>query len=71
MPGSDTTAAVDVIGDQTATEAATTSAAAVPESEPVAPYVGAGLGALALALGAGFFWYSPPSPVARARSAHG
>jgi len=31
--------------------------AAAVESKPVAPYVAAGLGALALALVAGFFWY--------------
>ena len=46
---------VDVIADTAATE--TSATADATESEPVAPYVAAGLGGLALALGTGFFWY--------------
>jgi energy-coupling factor transport system substrate-specific component len=46
---------VEVIADTAATE--TPATADATESEPVAPYVAAGLGGLALALGAGFFWY--------------
>jgi hypothetical protein len=43
-----------VIGDPAA---AAPAASSDVESEPVAPYVAAGLGALALALAAGFLWY--------------
>jgi hypothetical protein len=53
-PDNDTDTAVDVIGDPAAAEPAASSDS---ESEPVAPYVAAGFGALALALAAGFYWY--------------
>jgi energy-coupling factor transport system substrate-specific component len=47
---------VDTLNQAEAPSAATAAAEAA-ESEPVTPYVAGGLGALALALGAGFFWY--------------
>ena len=53
-PNNPTDTAIEVIGDPAAAAPARSSDA---ESEPVAPYVAAGLGALALALAAGFLWY--------------
>jgi energy-coupling factor transport system substrate-specific component len=47
---------VDALNQAEAPTAAAAAAEAA-ESEPVTPYVAGGLGALALALGAGFFWY--------------
>ncbi|MGH2987885.1 MAG: hypothetical protein ACRDLO_14515, partial [Solirubrobacterales bacterium] len=46
---------VEAIGDPAADDAPPAPDAA--EAEPVTPYVAAGFGALALALGAGFLWY--------------
>lgn len=52
----DAATAVDVVDGAPPTEPGAAQPAA-DEREPVAPYVAAGFGALALALGAGFLWY--------------
>jgi energy-coupling factor transport system substrate-specific component len=54
-PDADTDTAVEVLGEPVADDAP--AAPEAVESEPVAPYVAAGFGALALALAAGFYWY--------------